>query len=103
MGWIFFVVLTVTMAFAGIRSAQKAGVWSWSKFALTLGFLALQCVIVTVPAMLMNMKSWYFWWVYAAGWVVAVGNFVWFILWARHWKLGNNKSTLETDREQSQK
>jgi hypothetical protein len=103
MGWIFFVVLTVGMAFAGIRSAQRAGRWSWPKFALTLGFLAVQSAIVTLPVMLMNMNSRYFWGVYAAGWIVALGNFVWFILWARHWKLPNSKTALEADREQSQK
>jgi hypothetical protein len=88
------------MAFAGYRKAQRAGAWSWSKFFITIGFLAIVCVIVTLPAMLMNMSSPFFWPVYGAGWAVALGLFVWFIIQARHWKLPNSRSAAETDRDQ---
>jgi hypothetical protein len=103
MGWIFFVILTIVMAIAGIRRAQRAGLWSWSKFAFTLGFAALEVAIVTAPLALIDLKSRYFWLVYGAAWVVAAGNFVWFIIEARRWKLPNGKTSLEADREQGQK
>jgi hypothetical protein len=103
MGWIFFVILTIVMAIAGIRRAQRAGLWSWSKFVFALGFAGLEVVVITAPLALMDMKSRYFWPVYSAAWVVAAGNFVWFIIAARRWKLPNGKTSLEGDREQRQK
>jgi hypothetical protein len=94
------VVLVLVMAFAGFRKAQRAGTWSWSKFFLTIGFIAAVCVIVTAPVMLMNMSSPYFWWVYGAGWVIALGLMVWFIIKARHWKFSGTRSSLEAGSEQ---
>jgi hypothetical protein len=99
MYWLGFVVLVLVMAFAGIRKAQRAGMWSWSKFFLTLGFLAVVSTIVTVPAMVMNMNSPFFWPVYGAGWVVALGLIVWFIVQARSWKFPGTSTSLETDRD----
>jgi len=89
MFWLGFLVLILVMAVAGIRRAQRAGAWSWSKFALTLGFMAVVCAIITAP-LLMNTNSTYFWWVYGAGWAVALGLMVCFIIWARHWKFPNS-------------
>jgi branched-subunit amino acid permease len=103
MWWIFFVALTVTMAVSGIRRAQRAGQWSWSKFAFTLVFLALVSAIVTAPVLLMDMNGRYFWPVYIAAWIVALLLFVWFILMARRWKLPGGKTSLEANREQSPK
>jgi hypothetical protein len=97
MFWLGFVVLVLVMAFAGFRKAQRAGTWSWSKFFLTLGFIAVVCAIVTAPLLLMNMRSRFFWPVYGAGWVVGLGLMVWFIK-ARHWKLPAGKASLEADR-----
>jgi protein-S-isoprenylcysteine O-methyltransferase Ste14 len=90
------VVLVLVMAYAGFSKAQRAGTWSWSKFALTLGFLAGVCAIVTAPLVLMNTNSPYFWWVYGAGWVIALGLMVWFIIQARRWKFPGAR----TDRDQ---
>jgi hypothetical protein len=98
MFWLGFVVLVLVMAFAGFRKAQRAGTWSWSKFFLTLGFIAVVCAIVTAPLLLMNMRSRFFWPVYGAGWVVGLGLMVWFIIQARHWKLPAGKASLEADR-----
>ncbi len=94
------VVLVLVMAFAGYRKAQRAGMWSWSKFFLTIGFILGVSAIVTVPAMLMNMSSPYFWWVYGAGWAVAVGLFVWFIMQARKWKFPGTGTSSEAKRDQ---
>jgi uncharacterized membrane protein len=88
------------MAVAGMRKAQRAGTWRWSKFAFTLGFLALVFVIVTAPVVLMNQNSPYFLPVYLATWVVALGLFVWFIIQARRWKLPNSSASPEADRNQ---
>jgi hypothetical protein len=49
MWWIFFVLLTVSMAVSGVRRAQRAGTWSWSRFGYVIAFLALVGVIVTAP------------------------------------------------------
>jgi len=102
MFWLGFVVLVLVMAVAGIRKAQRAGLWSWSKFALTLGFLAVISTIVTVPAMLINVNSPYFWWVYGAGWVVALALIGAFIFWARHWKLTNSSASPQAGRDRQQ-
>ncbi|MGO9323038.1 MAG: hypothetical protein ACLP07_00630 [Terracidiphilus sp.] len=99
MFWLGFVVLVLVMAFAGFRKAQRAGIWSWSKFFLTLGFIATIFAIVSAPLVLMNKSSPFFWPVYGAGWVVALGLMVWFIIHARHWKFPGTRTTLEADRD----
>lgn len=84
------VVLVIVMAFAGIRKAQRNGTWRWSKFILTLGFMAIVCTIITAPLILMDTNSRFFWWVYGLAWAVALGLMVWFIIQARHWKFPNS-------------
>jgi len=103
MWWIFFVLLIVSMAVSGVRRAQRAGVWSWSKFAYVLGFLALLGVIVTAPVLLMDVNGRHFLPVYIAAWIVALLLFVWFIMVARRWKLPDGRTSLEADKEQRQK
>jgi uncharacterized membrane protein len=100
MYWLGFVVLIVCMAVAGIRKAQQADTWSWSKFALTLGFLALLGAIVTAPVLLMNPNGPHFFPVYIAAWVVALGLMVGFIIQARRWKLPDGRTSLEANRNQ---
>jgi len=98
MYWLGFVVLVLVMAFIRYQTARQAGLWSWSKFFLTLVFIAVVCTIVSAPLLLMNMHSLYFWPVYGAGWAVAVGLFVWFIIKARRWKFPNASPSAEADR-----
>jgi hypothetical protein len=98
MGWIFSLLLALGFAFAGYSRAKRAGLWSWSKFAFTLGFAALECVIVIAPIALGKLSSPYFWPVYIAAWIVAAANFVWFILVCRRWKLGDGRTSLEAER-----
>ena len=100
MGWIVSVMLVLVMAVAGIRKAQRAGTWSWSKFGFTLGFAALVVAIVTAPVVLLDLNSPHFWLVYIAAWIVVAGLFVWFIIAARRWKLPDGRTSLEADREQ---
>ena len=103
MWWILFVVLQGVMIWSGIKREERAGLWSWSKFAFALGFAALEVLIVSAPLMIGDMKKPYFWPVYIAAWVVAAGNFVWFIIVARRWKLPDGRTSLEADREQKQR
>ena len=42
---------------SGIRRAQRAGLWSWSKFAFALGFAAFMCLLVTSPTDLHECKQ----------------------------------------------
>ncbi|MGD0346856.1 MAG: hypothetical protein ABSA85_08870 [Terracidiphilus sp.] len=98
MGWIVFLAFMVFVIVSGIRRAQRAGQWSWSKFAFSLGFAAVECLLVSSPLIFMNTNSPYFIPVYIATWVVALGLFVWFIIAARHWKLPDGRTSLEADR-----
>ena len=91
MVWLIFVVVFGIIAIARIRAEQRAGRWSWPKFFFSLGFGALECVIITIPLLLINMNSRYFWPVYGAAWVVAILLFVKFILVARKWKFPDTR------------
>ncbi|HEY1575575.1 MAG TPA: hypothetical protein VGF82_00680 [Terracidiphilus sp.] len=51
------------------------------------------------PIALGKLNSPYFWPVYITAWVVAAGNFVWFIIVCRRWKLADGRTSLEADRE----
>jgi hypothetical protein len=42
MWWIVFVVLQGVIIWSGIRREERAGLWSWSKFAFALGFAGNQ-------------------------------------------------------------
>ena len=100
MWWIAFVVLQVAIIWSGIQREQRAGLWSWSKFVFALGFAGLECLLVTAPLFLIGLKSPNFWPVFIAAWVVAAGNFVWFIIVCRRWRLPDGRTSLEADREQ---
>jgi Ca2+/Na+ antiporter len=92
------VVLVLVMAVAGMRKAQRNGTWRWSKFFLTLCFMAIVCTIITLPLIFMNMNSRYFWPVYGVAWAVALGLMVWFIIQARRWQLTGNKNNQQPPR-----
>jgi hypothetical protein len=80
MAWILFVILQAIFIAAGIRNEQRAGLWSWSKFAFALGFAALEVTILIGPIIFMNVKSPRFMPVFIAAWAVAALNFIWMIL-----------------------
>jgi hypothetical protein len=98
MAWIFFVVLQAIFIVAGIRNEQRAGLWSWSKFAFALGFAALEVTILIGPIVFMNVKSPRFMPVFIAAWVVAALNFIWMIIVARRWKLPDGRTSLQAYR-----
>lgn len=100
MAWIGVIILQFVLVYAGIKREERAGLWSWRKFFFALAFAGMECVIITAPLWLIDMKSPYFWWVYGAAWVVAAGNFVWFIIVMRRWRLPDGRTSLEADREE---
>ena len=83
----------------GIRREEKAGLWSWTKFLFALGFAAVEVALVIVPVLTIDLANWLFWWVAGAGWLIAVLNFIWFIIACRRWKLPDGRSALEAERD----
>jgi len=98
--WILFVILQITIVVAGIRQEQLAGMWSWSKFAFTLGFAGLEIVILIGPLTFLDMKGPYFMPVFITAGAIAALNFIWFILVARRWKLPDGRTSLEAYRDE---
>lgn len=98
--WIVFVVLQIYFMVRGIRSEQRAGLWSWSLFAFVMGFAALEVVIVTAPVVYFDLKGRFFLPVYIAAWVVAALNFIWMIITCRRWKLPEGRTNLQASRDQ---
>jgi hypothetical protein len=93
-------VLQIVVIVAGVRNEQRAGLWSWSKFAFTLGFAGLECAILIGPVSVMNPAASYFIPVYVACCVLAALNFVWFIIAARRWKLPDGRTSLQAYRDE---
>lgn len=85
--WIAFAVCQIMVIALGIRQKQRAGLWSWSKFAFALAFGGLEVIILLTPINLMDLKSPRFVPVMSAAAVVAALNFIWMIIVARRWKL----------------
>lgn len=92
--------LQIVVIIAGIRNEQRAGMWSWSKFAFALGFGGLECAILIVPLTVMDVKSPYFIPVYSTCGAVAALNFIWMIIVARRWKLPDGRTSLQAYREE---
>ncbi|MFZ1940151.1 MAG: hypothetical protein WAU67_13700 [Terracidiphilus sp.] len=94
MWWLFMVLIVGYIGFSAYGRGKRAGIWSWSKFGITLGFAACVCSLVTAPILLIDMKSPYFLPVYIAIWVVALAGIVWFATYAKRWtkKTGTQES-----------
>jgi carbon starvation protein CstA len=84
-GWIFSVALVGWIAFAAYQRAKRAGQWSWRLFAISLGFAAAICVLVSVPIIFFGQNSRYFWPVFIAAWVIALAAIVWFAIYSKRW------------------
>jgi ABC-type transport system involved in Fe-S cluster assembly fused permease/ATPase subunit len=100
MGWIALIILQFIFVGNGIRQERHTGQWSWSKFFFALAFAGIEVVILTMPIYYIGTTSHYFGWVYAAAWVVAVANFVWFIIVCRRWRLPDGRTSLEAARQE---
>lgn len=98
MWWILVLLLQGIVIASGIRDEQRAGLWSWSKFAFALGFGALECIIVIAPLLYINLRSRYFIPVYVTACIVAALNFIWMIIVARRWKLPDGRTSLQAYR-----
>ena len=103
MMWLAFAVLQVVVVIAGIRQEERAGLWSWSKFAFAFGFAGLEVVILIAPIALMDKTSPRFIPVFSACWVIAALNFIWMIIVARRWKLPDGRTSLEAYRDEHPK
>ncbi|MGA7157714.1 MAG: hypothetical protein WBY53_12745 [Acidobacteriaceae bacterium] len=86
MGGLFFALFYLSIAYIGYRKMQRAGIWSWQVFLGVIGFLALECLIVTLPLKFAPPRSRHFVLVWTAAWIIAALNFVWFLLLCRRWK-----------------
>ncbi len=100
--WILFVVVQALVIISGIRREQSAGLWSWSKFIFSLGFAALEVIILIGPIRYIGVQSRWFVPVFCASGVVAALNFIWFILVARRWKLPDGRTSLQAYRDEHQ-
>jgi hypothetical protein len=99
MSWIISIVFMAFIVVSGIRREQRAGLWSWSKFAFTLGFAAVACALLLSPLFFLSLSSPYFWPAFSAAWVVVAALFVWFIIKCRSWKLPDGRTSLEAYRD----
>jgi hypothetical protein len=95
MGWIAFVLVQAVVIWSGIQREKTAGMWSWSKFVFALAFAALEIVVLLVPILTMDLKDPRFLPVLSGAGVVAAGNFVWFIIVCRRWRLPDGRTSLE--------
>ena len=95
MWWILTIGLQVAMMVSGIRQSRSAGTWSWPLFLFVIAFLCADSCLISVPLIYIDQHSRWFGWAVAAGVLIAVGNFVWFIIVCRRWKLPDGRTSLE--------
>ena len=95
MFWIAFAVCQIVVIITGIRQEQRAGLWSWSKFAFTLAFAVLEIAILLIPINFVDLKSPQFAPAMGAAGVVAALNFIWMIIVERRWKLPDGRTSLQ--------
>jgi hypothetical protein len=98
MMWLVFMVLQIVVIVRGVRQEQAAGEWSWSKLFFALSFAALEFVIIVVPLYVVPQQSRWFVTVVTLSCIVAAGNFVWFIVACRRWRLPDGRTSLEAAR-----
>ena len=98
MMWLVFMVLQIVVIVRGVRQEQAAGEWSWSKLFFALSFAALEFVIIVVPLYVVPQQSRWFATVVTLSCIVAAGNFVWFIVACRRWRLPDGRTSLEAAR-----
>jgi len=103
MVWLLFAVVQFLVIVAGIQRERRAGLWQWSKFFFSLAFAALECIVLIVPLTMIDMHGPYFAPVLTVAILIAVGNFVWFIIACRRWKLPDGRTSLEAYRDAQRK
>ncbi len=98
MMWLVFLALQIFVIVRGIRQEQAAGEWSWSKFFFAISFAALEFVIIVAPLYAVPQQSRWFATIVTLSCIVAAGNFVWFVIACRRWKLPDGRTSLEAAR-----
>jgi hypothetical protein len=99
MGWIVFAIAQTLVIMAGIQGERRAGRWQWSKFGFALAFAALECALLLTPAFTLDFNNRYFAPVMIAAGIVAAGNFVWFIIACRNWRLPDGRTSIQAYRD----
>jgi hypothetical protein len=102
MWWLVIAVLLVVEIASGIRKEQRAGMWSWSKFAFALAFAGLEFAILVIPLTYIDPHSRYYTPIVVTACLVAALNFVWMIMVARRWKLPDGRTSLQAYRDEQE-
>jgi uncharacterized membrane protein YqjE len=100
MWWILFIVCQAAVIISGIRNEKRAGLWSGSKFVFSLGFAALELVILWAPLYFLDANSRWFVSAMTAVGILAALNFIWFIIVSRRWKLPDGRTSLQAYRDE---
>jgi hypothetical protein len=95
MAWLLALIAQIVFVVAAIRRDRLAGLWSWSKFAFTLAFAAIECALLITPIVTLNPGGPYFGPIFAVAGVIAALNFIWFIIACRNWRLPDGRTSLE--------
>ena len=103
MGWTVVVLVQAIVIWSGIRQERRAGMWSWSKLVFALAFAGLEVVVLVVPILYLDIKGPWFVPVFCGAAVVAAGNFIWFIIVCRRWRLPDGRTSLEAYNDEHSK
>jgi hypothetical protein len=103
MWWIVMIGLQATIVINGIRQEERAGLWSWSKFFFSLAFAGLEWCVLWFPLRYVPMQSRWYAPAITGGALVFLGNFVWFIIVCRRWKLPDGRTSLQAYRDEHPK
>jgi hypothetical protein len=98
MMWLVAFALQIVFIVRGIRQEKAEGLWSWSKFFFAICFAALEFLILMVPYYAVPQQSPWFGKIIAVTCVIAAGNFAWFIIACRRWRLPDGRTSLEAAR-----
>jgi hypothetical protein len=93
--WLLALIAQVVFVVAGVRRDRQAGVWAWSKFAFTLAFAALECLLLIPPIVLLDPRGRLFGPIFASAGLIAALNFIWFIIACRRWRLPDGRTSLQ--------
>jgi hypothetical protein len=103
MWWILTIGLQAAIIASGIRQSQRAGTWSWSKVSFSLAFAGFEWCILYFPMRYVPMRSRWFAPAVTLSALIALGNFVWFIIVCRRWKLPDGRTSLQAYRDEHPK
>ena len=91
MVWLLVLIAQLYLIYLAVRRQEQSGGWSWSKFFFALAFLGFECILVVVPLNIMNPRGRYYLPVTVTAGVVAVLNFIWFLIVCSRWRVPDNR------------